>query len=134
MGSPILIGNLKSPSPCHNPDSMPKRRYITTPIYYVNGAPHIGTALTTAVCDFDRRYRIMRGEPVWFLTGTDENATKVVEAAEAAGKETMPFVDEMAQRFRDEWSYLGIEPEEATAIRQGLRGLNCACTASNSFL
>ncbi len=91
---------------------MPKRRYITTPIYYVNGAPHIGTALTTAVCDFERRYRIMRGEPVWFLTGTDENATKVVEAAEAAGKETMPFVDEMAQRFRDEWAYLGIEPDD----------------------
>ncbi len=91
---------------------MPKRRYITTPIYYVNGAPHIGTALTTAVCDFERRYRIMRGEDVWFLTGTDENATKVVEAAEAAGKETMSFVDEMAQRFRDEWSYLGIEPDD----------------------
>jgi len=93
-------------------EPMPKRRYITTPIYYVNGAPHIGTALTTAVCDFERRYRLMRDEPVWFLTGTDENATKVVEAAEAAGKATMPFVDEMAQRFRDEWAYLGIEPDD----------------------
>lgn len=91
---------------------MPKRRYITTPIYYVNGAPHIGTALTTAVCDFERRYRIMRGEPVWFLTGTDENATKVVEAAEAAGRPTMEFVDEMAQRFRDEWAYLDIVPDD----------------------
>lgn len=91
---------------------MPKRRYITTPIYYVNGAPHIGTALTTAVCDFERRYRIMRGEPIWFLTGTDENATKVVEAAEAAGRPTMEFVDEMAQRFRDEWAYLDIVPDD----------------------
>jgi methionyl-tRNA synthetase len=88
---------------------MAKRHYVTTPIYYVNGAPHIGTALTTAVCDFERRYRAMRGEPAWFLTGTDENATKVVEAAQAAGKESMAFVDEMAQRFKDEWAYLHIE-------------------------
>lgn len=106
---------------------MAKRHYVTTPIYYVNGAPHIGTALTTAVCDFERRYRAMRGQPSWFLTGTDENATKVVEAAQAAGKETMAFVDEMAARFRDEWAYLGIqyddfirttEPRHAAAVQR----------------
>lgn len=106
---------------------MAKRHYVTTPIYYVNGAPHIGTALTTVVCDFERRYRAMRDEPAWFLTGTDENATKVVEAAVAAGKETMPFVDEMADRFRQEWAYLGIayddfirttEPRHAAAVQR----------------
>lgn len=91
---------------------MTKRFYVTTPIYYVNGAPHIGTALTTAVCDFERRYRAMRGEPAWFLTGTDENATKVVEAAEAAGQQPMPFVDGMSDRFREEWRTLGIEYDD----------------------
>lgn len=91
---------------------MSKRYYITTPIYYVNGAPHIGSALTTAVCDFERRYRKMRGEDVWFLTGTDENATKVLEAAQASGKETMQFVDETAQKFVDAWSFLHIEYDD----------------------
>lgn len=91
---------------------MTKRFYVTTPIYYVNGAPHIGTALTTAVCDFERRYRRMRGEDAWFLTGTDENATKVVEAAQAAGSEPMPFVDAMSDRFREEWRKLRIEPDD----------------------
>ena len=91
---------------------MPKRFYVTTPIYYVNGAPHIGTALTTAVCDFERRYRAMRGEPAWFLTGTDENATKVVEAAQAAGQQPMPFVDGMSDRFRQEWKTLRIDYDD----------------------
>jgi len=88
---------------------MSKRYYITTPIYYVNGAPHIGSALTTAVCDFERRYRMMRDEPVWFLTGTDENATKVLEAAQAAGQDPMAFVDETAKKFLDAWGFLNIE-------------------------
>lgn len=96
----------------HNLTFMAKRFYVTTPIYYVNGAPHIGTALTTAVCDFERRYREMRGEPAWFLTGTDENATKVVEAAEAAGQAPMPFVDAMSDRFRQEWETLGIRYDD----------------------
>ncbi len=92
---------------------MAKRYYITTPIYYVNGAPHIGTALTTAVCDFERRYRAMRGEDAWFLTGTDENATKVVEAAQAAGEpNTLAFVDVISQKFRDEWAFLNIEYDD----------------------
>lgn len=91
---------------------MSKRKYITTPIYYVNGAPHIGSSLTTAVCDFERRYRIMRGEPVWFLTGTDENATKVREAAEAAGKDPMEFATETAQKFVEAWKFLDIQYDD----------------------
>lgn len=91
---------------------MSKRTYITTPIYYVNGAPHVGSSLTTAVCDFERRYRKMRGEDVWFLTGTDENATKVREAAEAAGKDPMAFVDETAQKFVEAWEYMHIEYDD----------------------
>ena len=54
-----------------------KQYYITTPIYYVNGLPHVGSALTTLSCDVLSRYQRMKGRTVTFLTGTDENATKV---------------------------------------------------------
>ena len=60
-----------------------KTFYLTTPIYYVNGRPHIGSTLTTVCCDVLARYHHMRGEKTWFLTGTDEQAPKVFEAAEA---------------------------------------------------
>lgn len=91
---------------------MSKQFYITSPIYYVNGVPHIGTALTTAVCDFEKRYRVLRKEPVYFLTGTDENGTKVLEAAQAAGKSGLEFVDEISQRFVEEWKFLDIEYDD----------------------
>ena len=57
--------------------------YITTPIYYVNDAPHIGHAYTTCAADLLSRWHRMRGEEVWFLTGTDEHGTKVERAAAA---------------------------------------------------
>lgn len=87
---------------------MSKKYYITTPIYYVNSVPHIGTALTTFVCDATRRYQTMRGEDAWFLTGTDENALKVMEAAEKAGKPTMEFVDEVSAAFVECWKGIDI--------------------------
>src|SRR5947209_4409807 len=79
---------------------MPKRYYITTPIYYVNSVPHIGTTLTTFVSDVAARYEKMRGRDVCFLTGTDENGLKVKEAALAAGKQPQEFVDEISHTFR----------------------------------
>src|SRR5262245_23580177 len=82
--------------------------YITTPIYYVNGKPHIGSALTTVCCDFLARYHRLRGEKTWFLTGTDEQATKVVEAAQKAGAEPMAFVDGLAAEFQAAWKSLHI--------------------------
>ena len=91
---------------------MPKRFYITTPIYYVNSVPHIGTALTTVASDVTARYQKMRGEDVMFLTGTDENATKVVEAAEKAGKSPQAFVDEISLEFKEIWKGLGIEYDD----------------------
>ncbi len=91
---------------------MPRRFYITTPIYYVNSAPHIGTALTTLAADVNARYRRMLGEDTHFLTGTDENATKVAEAAEAAGKEPQAFVDEISEEFRRIWAGLGIRYDD----------------------
>ena len=64
---------------------MAKRTYITTPIYYVNSVPHVGHALTMLACDVTKRFARQRGEEVVFLTGTDENGLKVLEAAQAAG-------------------------------------------------
>ena len=60
-----------------------KSFYLTTPIYYVNDAPHIGTAYTTVAGDVLTRWHLQRGESVWFLTGTDEHGQKVLSAAES---------------------------------------------------
>lgn len=87
---------------------MPKCYYITTPIYYVNSVPHIGTALTTVAADITARYWKLRGHDVFFVTGTDENATKVAEAARSAGKEPQAFVDEISSEFRRIWDGLNI--------------------------
>jgi methionyl-tRNA synthetase len=86
-----------------------KRYYITTPIYYVNSAPHIGTALTTIVADACARFQKRRGRAVYFLTGTDENAPKVHRVAQERGVPTQQFVDEMAEVFERNWQALHIE-------------------------
>ena len=83
-----------------------KRYYITTPIYYVNGLPHVGTATTTLWADAIKRYRNLKGEHAYMLTGTDEHAQKVAEAAVKAGKTPQDFVDEVSQRFVEAWKYL----------------------------
>jgi methionyl-tRNA synthetase len=86
-----------------------KRYYITTPIYYVNSVPHIGTALTTIVADACARFQKRRGRMVYFLTGTDENAPKVHRVAQERGIPTQQFVDEMAEVFKRTWQALHIE-------------------------
>ena len=75
--------------------------YITTPIYYVNDAPHIGHAYTTLACDVLARFKRMDGYQVHFLTGTDEHGQKVEKAAEAAGVDPQTFTDRVSQNFRD---------------------------------
>ncbi len=75
--------------------------YVTTPIYYVNGAPHIGHAYTTVAADSMARWNRLRGNSTFFLTGTDEHGSKITQAAREAGKETAAFVDEVALRFKD---------------------------------
>src|SRR5579859_3887426 len=86
--------------------------YITTPIYYVNGLPHVGTALTTVACDVLARYHRLRGATATLLTGTDENGTKIYEAAERAGTPPMAFVDQLADEFRRAWLELGVEVDD----------------------
>ncbi|HXH62330.1 MAG TPA: class I tRNA ligase family protein, partial [Fimbriimonadaceae bacterium] len=87
---------------------MPKRFYITTPIYYVNSTPHVGHALTTLVCDATKRWHQMKGEDTFFLTGTDENGLKVKEAAEQAGEDPQAFVDRISNTFKDCFDFLNI--------------------------
>ena len=80
---------------------MPKRYYVTTPIYYVNDAPHIGHAYTTLACDVLARFKRLDGFEVKFLTGTDEHGQKMESSATAAGMDPQAFTDKMAQNFSD---------------------------------
>ena len=75
--------------------------YITTPIYYVNDAPHIGHAYTTLACDVLARFMRLEGRKVHFLTGTDEHGQKVEKSAAAAGIDPLTFCDRVSQNFRD---------------------------------
>jgi methionyl-tRNA synthetase len=74
--------------------------YVTTPIYYVNAAPHLGHAYTTIAADVMARHHRQRGEEVFFLTGTDEHGEPVADAAHAAGLEPQQLADRNAERFK----------------------------------
>ncbi|HWU00834.1 MAG TPA: methionine--tRNA ligase [Terriglobales bacterium] len=78
-----------------------KRYYVTTPIYYVNDAPHIGHAYTTLACDVLARFMRLDGYDVHFLTGTDEHGQKVEKSALNAGIAPQAFTDKVSQNFRD---------------------------------
>ena len=86
--------------------------YLTTPIYYVNSVPHLGTAYTTIAADTLARYRRLRGDDVWFLTGLDEHGQKVAQAAEAAGVSPQDWVDQVAVKFRETWEMLDISNDD----------------------
>ncbi|WP_457749952.1 methionine--tRNA ligase [Sulfurimonas sp.] len=83
-------------------------KYITTPIYYVNGEAHIGHAYTTFIADTVARYDRLKGEETFFLTGTDEHGQKIEESAEKAGKPTQEFADEISATFKNLWDEFGI--------------------------
>jgi methionyl-tRNA synthetase len=74
--------------------------YVTTPIYYVNAAPHLGHAYTTIAADVLARHHRQRGEEVFFLTGTDEHGEPVADAAHAQGVEPQELADRNAERFK----------------------------------
>ena len=86
-----------------------KQFYLTTPLYYPNARPHVGSAYTTIVCDVIARYKRMCGYDVAFLTGTDEHGEKLERAAKAAGLTPTAFVAEKRKLFVDLWKKLGIE-------------------------
>ncbi|MDR2714078.1 MAG: methionine--tRNA ligase [Coriobacteriales bacterium] len=83
--------------------------YLTTPIYYVNGVPHLGTAYTTIAADTLARAKRMDGANTWFLTGLDEHGQKVAQAAEQAGTTPQEWVDSIAPKFKEAWAALGVE-------------------------
>ncbi len=82
--------------------------YITTPIYYPSGNPHIGHCYTTLACDVVARMKRMQGYDVMFLTGTDEHGQKIEKKAAEAGVTPKEYVDEIVETFKKLWSTLGI--------------------------
>lgn len=91
-----------------DPENFHGEFYITTPIYYINDKPHIGSAYTTIVADVLARWREARGEYVTFLTGTDEFSQKTLDAATKHGEEVKAYTDRMAGIWMNAWSKLGI--------------------------
>lgn len=91
---------------------MTRRYYVTTPIYYVNGAPHIGHAYTSVAADVIARFKRLAGFDVFFLTGTDEHGQKVEQAAEAKGMQPQAFADAVAADFRDMYDTMDISYDD----------------------
>jgi methionyl-tRNA synthetase len=92
---------------------MPEQRYyLTTPIYYVNDAPHIGHAYTTLACDVLARFKRLEGSEVKFLTGTDEHGQKVEKSAAKAGLDPKAFTDQVSQNFRDLARVMGFSQDD----------------------
>jgi methionyl-tRNA synthetase len=88
------------------------RFYVTTPIYYVNDAPHIGHAYTTVIADALARWHRLSGDDTFFLTGTDEHGLKVQRAAEAHGVTPREWADTTVERFREAWAQIGISNDD----------------------
>lgn len=111
---------------------MTQRKYLTTPIYYASGEPHIGHAYTTILGDALARYYRQTGADVLFLTGTDEHGQKMQDAAKERGLDPREFVDRMAVTFEAAWDQLSIshdrfirttEPEHVAVVTAFLERL-----------
>ena len=88
------------------------RFYITTPIYYVNDAPHVGHAYSTVNADAMARWHRLIGDETLFLTGTDEHGQKVADAAEKNAMSPQAWTDQMSKRFRDAWDALDVSYDD----------------------
>jgi methionyl-tRNA synthetase len=105
---------------------MKPRFYLTTPIYYVNDAPHIGHAYTTLACDVLARFKRLDGYEVFFLTGTDEHGQKVEKAAHDAGMEPKAFTDKVSANFRDLARVMGISNDDFIRTTEPRHHAACA--------
>src|SRR5258708_22042118 len=94
------------------------RFYVTTPIYYVNDVPHLGTAYTTIVADAVRRYHLLRGHETRMLAGSDEHGLKLEREAREKGMEPLAFVREMSGRFEAAWPRLEVEADDFVRTTQ----------------
>ena len=106
---------------------MSDRFYITTPIYYPNGEPHLGSVYTTTICDVLAQYHRLQGQEVFFLTGTDEHGIKMAEGRQTQGIEPLDLATQYATLFRQVWDELQItytdfirttEPRHKQAVQQ----------------
>lgn len=93
--------------------------YVTTPIYYVNSEPHIGSAYTTIVADIIARFKRMLGYDVFFLTGTDEHGQKVLQAAKERNMSPQEYVDNLSLKFKKLWDELGISYDHFVRTTDG---------------
>ncbi len=84
------------------------RFYVTTPIYYVNDVPHLGTAYTTVVADALRRFHLLVGDETYMLTGTDEHGQKIERQAAEMGLAPKAFCDQISARFKEAWPKLDV--------------------------
>ena len=109
------------------------RYFVTTPIYYVKDAPHVGHAYTTVNADALARWHRLVGDDVFFLTGTDEHGQKVARAAEEQGMTPLAWTDQLSPRFAEAWDGLDIsnddfirttEPRHAAAVQEFLGRIN----------
>jgi methionyl-tRNA synthetase len=114
--------------------SSPKKSfYLTTPIYYVNDAPHIGHAYTTVAGDVLTRWHRQKGESVWFLTGTDEHGQKVLNTANSNNVKPQDWCDRLVESaWKPTWQHLNIanddfirttEPRHMERVQRFLSGL-----------
>jgi methionyl-tRNA synthetase len=99
---------------------MPKTIYLTTAIDYTNGAPHIGHAYEKVLADVISRYRRLKGEPVYFLTGVDQHGQKVQRSAEKAGVTPQQFVDDTTAKFVALWKKLEVRYDGWAATTEPL--------------
>ncbi len=99
--------------------------YVTTPIYYVNGAPHIGHAYTSIAADVLARFKRIDGYDVFFLTGTDEHGQKVEKAAAEAGLDPQSFADQVSADFRDMAARMGISHDDFIRTTEARHKATC---------
>ncbi len=105
---------------------MTQHYYITTPIYYVNGPPHIGHAYTTIATDVMARFKRLDGYDVFFLTGTDEHGQKVERAAAEAGLDPQSFTDKVSADFRDVALKMGASFDDFIRTTEDRHKVSCA--------
>jgi methionyl-tRNA synthetase len=100
--------------------------YITTPIYYVNGDPHIGHAYTSIAADVMARFKRLDGYDVFFLTGTDEHGQKVEQAAAAAGVDPQTYTDRMSAGFRAMTDAMGVSYDDWIRTTEERHKVSCS--------
>ncbi|MDR0308947.1 MAG: methionine--tRNA ligase [Coriobacteriales bacterium] len=104
-----MSDSVEQESPEQNlPSSELESFYLTTPIYFVNSVPHLGTAYTTIAADSLARFKRLDGKDTLFLTGLDEHGQKITQSAAAEGLTPQEWVDNIAPKFIDTWKSLGI--------------------------